>query len=143
MVRFFVMLLLLFDVSTSSGSPFPVKGTIYNAYNQQIAIAHVYPQYVEIFTDGDTPIGRVGIMVENGIAKLFLIAVDRKKTLVGHASAGKIFNSQDQWIGSYFWTPTYSFVYNRSGARVGKVKCIAWPRVCAVGVGGYLLQLFR
>jgi hypothetical protein len=124
------------------GTPFPVKGEIYNTKNQQIATAHVYPQYVEIFVGSSEFVGKVGILVESGIARLFLVSTDKDKQLVGYANAGRIFDSKDNWIGSYFWTPTYSFIYNRKGERLGKVKCIAWPRVCAVGVGGFLLHLF-
>ena len=62
--------------------------------------------------------------------------------MVGYAEKGQIFDKNDQAIGYYFWTPTWSFVYNLKGKRAGKVKCIAWPRVCAAGVGGYMLKLF-
>jgi len=88
-------------------------------------------------------LGKVGILVEKGIARLFLVNSQKDSILVGYASGGKIFNGKDEIIGSYFWTPTWSFVYNLDGKRAGKVRCIAWPRVCAVGVGGYLLNLFQ
>jgi hypothetical protein len=122
--------------------PFPVKGQIYDGNDQLLGMAHVYPKYVEIFSLRNLQVGKVGILVEEGIAKLFLVGYDDNRTLVGYADKGQLFNQNDKAIGSYFVTPTWSFVYDLNGKRAGKVKCIAWPRVCAVGVGGYLLNLF-
>ena len=88
-------------------------------------------------------IGKVGVLVESGIAKLFTVGHDENRSLVGYATSDKIFNRQDKIVGTYFWPPTWSFVYGTDGKRAGKVKCIAWPRVCAAGVGGYLLNLLE
>ncbi|NQU63372.1 MAG: hypothetical protein HQ517_03680 [SAR324 cluster bacterium] len=144
-VYFFSCLCVFFIVPSISihATPFPVKGEIYNSSDQQIGIADVYPKYVEIFDNERNMLGKVGILVEKGIARLFLVNSQKDSILVGYASGGKIFNGKDEIIGSYFWTPTWSFVYNLDGKRAGKVRCIAWPRVCAVGVGGYLLNLFQ
>jgi hypothetical protein len=138
------LLLLCWLVSLSSvqGGPFPVVGKIVDGNDQPMGEARVYPRYVEIFDLQNNKLGKVGILVEKGIAKLFLVGHDEKYSLVGYATGGKLYNNQDKVVGSYFWTPTWSFIYNLKGVRAGKVKCIAWPRVCAVGVGGYLLNLF-
>ena len=72
-----------------------------------------------------------------------MVNSDNNPILVGYANKGIIFDSNDEIRGKYFWTPTWSFVYKKDGKRAGKVKCIAWPRVCAAGVGGYLLNLFK
>ena len=122
--------------------PFPVKGDIVDGNNQFVGQAHVYPKYVEIFNKRRKKVGKVGIMVEKGHARLFLVAENNIPTLVGYASGGKLFNAKDQLVGTFVWTPTYSFVYDANGKRAGKVKCIAWPRVCAAGVGAYLLKVF-
>ena len=119
--------------------PFPVKGQIYDGNDKPYGMAHVYPRFVEIFNQQDTQVGKVGILIEEGIAKLFLVGHDERKTLVGYATKGQLFNQNDKVVGTYFVTPTWSFVYDLKGKRAGKVKCIAWPRVCAVGVGGDLL----
>jgi len=142
----FLSLLLLFvgnAVNTVYSTPFPVKGEIYGTTEKQIGTAHVYPRYVEIFDIKNQFVGKVGILVEEGVAKLFLVNSDNNPLLVGYANKGIIFDSNDEIRGKYFWTPTWSFVYKKDGKRAGKVKCIAWPRVCAVGVGGYLLNLFK
>lgn len=122
--------------------PFPVKGPIYDQNDNPNGMAHVYPRFVEIFDLSETQVGKVGILVEEGLAKLFLVEQNSNRSLVGYASKGRIFDQKDQIVGTYFVTPTWSFVYDSKGKRAGKVKCIAWPRVCAVGVGGYLLKLF-
>lgn len=120
-----------------------MKGPIFDRDGKPFGTAHVYPRFVEIFNKADQQVGKVGILVEEGLAKLFMVGHDKGRTLVGYASQGKIYNQNDQVVGTYFVTPTWSFVYDMKGKRAGKVKCIAWPRVCAVGVGGYLLHLYE
>jgi hypothetical protein len=131
-----------------NATPFPITGDIYNAENELTAIAKVYPRYVEITNLNGQKIGRVGIMVEEGIAKLFLVKQDERHSLIGysgpsdHPNKGTLYNTSDKLAGYYFWTPTWSFIFDNQNKRVGKVKCIAWPRVCAAGVGGFLLKFF-
>lgn len=136
------LFILLIPLTVSAFGPFPVKGDIENSQKKVIGQAHVYPQFVEIFDTREEQIGRVGIMVENGLAKLFLVKKDNSMSLVGYASGGRLYSPENKLLGSYVWTPTWSFVYNDQGKRAGKVKCIAWPRVCAAGVSGYLLGLY-
>lgn len=148
-ITIFCIIFSAFSLSSISApkrvdiGPFPVKGEIFDQSDKLIGRAHVYPRYVEIFNIQDRMIGKVGILVESGIARLFLVGQDDNRTMVGYASNGKIYNQQDKIIGTYYWTPTWSFVYKTDGKRAGKVKCIAWPRVCAAGVGGFLLNLFE
>lgn len=145
-MKFFFNLILIclfiFPSSLIAFGPFPVKGDIENNQKKAIGQAHVYPQYVEIFNKQEKRIGKVGIMVEDGLAKLFLVKEDNSLSLVGYASGGKLYDPENKFLGSYVWTPTWSFIYNKKGKRAGKVKCIAWPRVCAAGVSGYLLGLY-
>jgi hypothetical protein len=122
--------------------PFPVKGPIYDGNEKEIGEARVYPRYVEIFDANDRLIGKVGVLEEKGIARLFLVGGDVAGTLVGYADRGWLYDRHDELRGQYFWTPTWSFVYDKTGKRMGSVKCIAWPRVCAAGVGGFLLNLY-
>ncbi len=130
-------------------TPFPVVGEIYDGKGQAAGKAHVYPRYVEIIDSSDRFVGKIGILIEEGIAKLFVVRQDKTRTLVGTAvptavpNGGKILDREEEVKGTYVWTPTWSFVYDPEGKRVGKVKCIAWPRVCAAGVGSYLLGLFE
>ncbi len=142
-VLFCVCITCILRFNSCFATPFPVKGEIYDKNDQRVGTADVYPRYVEIFDNEGKMLGKVGILVEKGIARLFLVDSQKNDILVGYASGGKIFDDQDKLRGTYFWTPTWSFVYSPEGKRAGKVKCIAWPRVCAVGVGGYLLDLFR
>ena len=138
-----VFVLCIFRFHPCFASPFPVKGEIYDKNEQRVGTADVYPRYVEIIDNEGRMLGKVGILVEKGIARLFLVDSRKGNILVGYASGGKIFDDRDKLRGTYFWTPTWSFVYTPDGKRAGKVRCIAWPRVCAVGVGGFLLDLFQ
>lgn len=138
---FLVFFLSLYNGDLSA-TPFPVKGEIYNGQDELIARAHVYPRYVEIMSLENQMIGKVGVLVHEGIGKLFLVENNENRSIVGVAARGKVFDQNDKLVGTYVWTPTWSFIYNIKGKRAGKVKCIAWPRVCAAGVGGYLLNLF-
>jgi len=143
----FLIFILIYFIGFLYGdlyaTPFPVKGEIFDHEDQRIGTAHVYPQFVEIFDMQNQMTGKIGVMIHQGIAKLFLVGTDNQRSLVGHATGGKLFDHQNRLLGSYFWTPTYSFVYGLGGIRAGRVKCIAWPRVCAAGVAGYLLKLFE
>lgn len=122
--------------------PFPVEGEIYDAQGEEIATAKVYPRYVEIHQEGQL-LGKVGVLVEKGWARIHMVNQDKELAMVGYAHKGRIFNDQKKPVGTYFWTPTYSFVYDLDGKRVGHTKCIAWPRVCSVGVAGFLLKLIN
>ena len=130
-------------------TPFPVVGNIYDGKGQEAGKAHVYPQYVEIMNRSGQLVGKIGILTEDGIRKLFIVRQDNTRTLVGYAvptevpNKGRILDHEDNVKGTYIWTPTWSFIYQPEGKRVGKVKCIAWPRVCAAGVGSYLLGFFN
>jgi len=123
--------------------PFPVPGPIYNRSGQTVGTAKVYPRFVEIYDQENRFLGKVGILVEHGYARIHMVNQNKQLSMVGYAHKGRIFNSQDKVIGTYFWTPTYSFVHDLNGKRVGSTKCIAWPRVCSVGVAGYLLGLLN
>ncbi len=143
LICFFCLTILVTCSSTGVElGPFPVKGPIFDKDDKPFGTAHVYPRFVEVFNLDEVQVGRVGILMEEGIAKLFLVEHDKNSTLVGYATKGQIFNQNDKVIGTYFATSTWSFVYNVKGKRAGKVRCIAWQKVCAVGVGGYLLNLF-
>ena len=123
--------------------PFPLKGPIFGPEGQRVGTAHSYPRFVEIHHPTEGKIGRIGVLVEAGWARVHIVRDQKKLHMVGHAHKGKIYNMKKEMVGSYFWTPTYSYVYDLDGKRVGHTKCIAWPRVCAVGVAGYLLGLLN
>ena len=140
---FSLVIALFCCIILGNTGPFPVKGQIFDENNQAFGTAHVYPRFVEIYDSTNQQVGKVGVLVEEGVAKLFLVGHDSNRTLVGWATKGQLHNQDGQVVGTYFATPTWSFVYRIDGKRAGKVKCIAWPRVCAVGVAGYLLNLFE
>ncbi|MGK0289082.1 MAG: hypothetical protein ACI86H_000506, partial [bacterium] len=133
-VFFFLLTTFYTITSVYAFGPFPIKGEISDGNGQVVGEAQVYPRYVELFDRSQRKVGRVGVMIERGISRLFLVKENEELKLIGWANRGRIYNSKDKLIGSYFWTPTYSFVYDLNGKRAGKVKCIAWPRVCAAGV---------
>ncbi len=139
----FCILLISFGTKSSAIGPFPVKGEIFDNKKQLIGEAHVFPRYIEIFNTDEKLLGKVGILVEDGLAKLFLVRADNSWSLVGYASKGNLFGADNKLKGKYFWTPTWSFIYNTNNNKVGEVKCIAWPRICSAGVAGYLLKLFE
>ncbi|OGG99732.1 MAG: hypothetical protein A2600_13990 [Candidatus Lambdaproteobacteria bacterium RIFOXYD1_FULL_56_27] len=149
MYRSLVLVLLLWTTALSAQvldehlppGPFPLTGKVFDGNGQEAARAKVYPQFVELYDLNDKPIGKVGILVEKGWARIHMVNADASQTLVGYAHKGQIFDKDNQVVGTYFWTPTYSYVYDPDGKRVGYTKCIAWPQVCSVGVAGYLLKL--
>lgn len=134
---------LLLLVGTATATPFPIKGPIWNAEDQLIGYAHVYPRYVEVFDTAGNNMGRAGILVNRGLAKIYLVESDKFTEMAGHAVKGVVYDRNNKVVGHYVWTSTYSFIHDTQGRRAGKVKCIAWPRICAVGVAGILLNLLQ
>ncbi len=130
------------EVNPRSIGPFPLTGPIYGPEGEEIAQAKVYPRYVEIFNGEGQFLTRVGILVEKGKARVYIVQEGGGRVILGSAHQGVIYDRKDKPRGSYFWTPTYSYVYTLDGKRAGSTKCIAWPRVCAVGVAGFLLKLY-
>ncbi len=143
-LKFILALLLLWLAGAGiPAGPFPVAGPIFNAEGERIGTANAYPRFVELLDADKNYLGKVGILVDKGIARIHLVGDDPDKSILGWAKEGVIYDRNNKRRGTYFWTPTYSYVYDNQGKRVGSTKCIAWPRVCSVGVAGYLLGLFK
>ncbi len=98
----FFSILISCRIFVAYAGPFPVKGTIFDGQDRLVGAAHVYPRYVEIFDNSNIMVGKVGILVEEGIARLFLVDSDQRRTLVGYATSGQIFDQNDKIKGSYF-----------------------------------------
>ena len=90
-----ILIFLALPTIAIAFGPFPVKGKISNGKNEIIGEAKIYPKYVEIFDLNNQQIGKVGIMVDKGLAKLFLVQSNKPPRLVGYASGGKLYNSKD------------------------------------------------
>ena len=133
-------LISLLSPSYFAFGPFPIIGEIKNNQEKIIGYANVYPKYVEIQDKKKKVLLKVGVLVEEGVAKLFSVG-NEEFQIVGHSSKGRVYNRKDEFKGYFVATPTYSFLYDEKGNRLGQVKCIAWPRVCAAGVAVYLLDL--
>lgn len=142
MKRLLFLALLLLIGSQVWATPFPVKGEILDGEGLPKGEAHVYPRFVEIYDLEGNKLGKVGILAEKGLARIHMVKDAPGFPIVGYAHKGKIYNAKDKIIGTYFWTPTWSFAHFPDGKRAGSIKCIAWPRVCSVGVAGFLLGLY-
>lgn len=143
MIKAWVILTaLLLWSSGLFATPFPVKAEILDGDGKAKGMAQVYPRYVEIFDAEGKMLGKVGILVEKGIARIHMVKEGESFPIIGYAKNGVIYDAQDKPRGSYFWTPTWSFAHWPQGKRAGSIKCIAWPRVCSVGVAGFLLGLY-
>ncbi len=119
----------------------PVKGVIYDLQNTPIATTDVYLNYVEIFVKKEK-LARVGIMSNRGTWELFIVRNDAKKTLIGYADKGILYDSDHKnIIGYYTVTPVFIYVYDEKRKKVGHAKCIAWQPVCGAAVASYLLHL--
>ena len=65
---FFIVITNIHILAAGLG-PFPVKGPIFDQNDNPYGTAHVYPRFVEIFSEKETQVGKVGILVEEGISK--------------------------------------------------------------------------
>ena len=143
-MRFLVLPFFLFLFSANGfAGIFPVKGPIYDADKTKIAMAHSYPRYVEIMDGEGKFVAKAGILVSKGVGRIHVVLPSGTRSIVGFAKRGVMYDSQNKMRGTYFWTPTYSFVYDMNKKRVGSTKCIAWPRVCSVAVAAYLLGMLK
>jgi len=53
----------------------------------------------------------------------------------------RLYNTEDQLVGYYYWTAIWSYVYDPQMKKVGQAQCLAYQGVCAAGIAGYLLGL--
>ena len=87
MKTFLILLLICFYyIPLIAIGPFPVKGKIEEKDKKVIGEAHVYPKYVEIYNNENQRLGRVGVLYEQGLAKLFLVKRKRGEDLIGGCS---------------------------------------------------------
>ncbi|MDX2470539.1 MAG: hypothetical protein QNL04_08180 [SAR324 cluster bacterium] len=142
-MRLFLITLILFSFSSELFAAFPVIGPIFDADKSKIGTAEVYPRYVEIYDENHKFVAKAGILVSKGLARVHVVLPSGKRLIAGFAKKGVIYDSNNKMRGTYFWTPTYSYAHTLAGKRVGSTKCIAWPRVCSVGVAAFLLGILK
>ena len=119
----------------------PLTTEIVSATGEVRGEAKIFPNYVEVVDSLGTPKGAVGVVMVQGRLRLFLIHADQQRTLVGWAEQQRLYNDQNELVGYYFWTPTWSYVYDPEMNKVGEARCLAYQGVCAAGIAGYLLGL--
>ena len=119
----------------------PLEADILSETGEQRGKALVYQNYVEILDTGGAMQGAIGVVMVQGKIRLFLIRSDAVKTLIGWAENHRLYNGQNHLVGYYYWTPTWSYVYDQGLKKVGEAQCLAYPGVCAAGIAGCLLGL--
>ncbi len=119
----------------------PMEVTILDAAEQETGKALVYPSFIELKTSEGEPRGAIGVVMVQGKVQLFLVRSDEERRFVGWAENFRLYNSEDQLVGYYFWTPIWCYVYDPGMKKVGQAQCLAYQGVCAAGVAGYLLGL--
>jgi len=143
-MRWLLLLIALMAVPTplwAVGVP-PVEAEIVDAAGQRRGTARVYPNYVEVDDGAGRERGRVGVVMMDGRAVLFTVSADEQRTLVGWARDHRLYDSEDELVGYYFWSPIRSYIYDPEMNKVGQAQCLAYQGVCAAGVAGYLLGLY-
>lgn len=121
--------------------PPPLEVEILDATEASQGQALVYLNFVELLDAGGTKQGAIGVVWTQGRTELFLVQADTGRTLIGWASNHRLYNTEDELVGFYFWTPIWSYVYDPDMNKVGQAQCIAYQGVCAAGIAGYLLGL--
>lgn len=120
----------------------PLKVDIVDANDNSKGHALVYPSYIELTDVQGNLKGKIGMVVVQGKAQLYLIRANEERKFIGWARNFRLYNSEDELTGFYFWSPIWSFVYDKKMKHVGKAQCIAYQGLCAAGVAGFLLGLF-
>jgi hypothetical protein len=143
-MRALVMLLsLTFAAAPSAawGQVPPLMTPILAAGGAVRGEARVFPNYIEVVDSIGAPRGAVGVVQAQGRLRLFLIRSDQQRTLIGWAEEHRLFNPRNELVGYFYWTPTFSYVYDSKMKKVGEARCLAYQGVCAAAVAGFLLGL--
>jgi hypothetical protein len=119
----------------------PMKVDILDAGEKKQGLARVYPNFIELEDLSGSLRGAIGVVMVQGRVQLFLVRADEERRFIGWAENYRIFNSEDQLVGYYYWTPTWSYVYDPRMKKIGQAQCLAYQGVCAAGIAGYLLGL--
>lgn len=120
----------------------PLKVDILDAQDNSMGQALVYPSYIELTDAQGNLKGKIGLVVVQGKAQLYLIRANEERKFIGWAKNFRLYDSEDKLTGYYFWSPIWSFVYDKKMKNVGKAQCIAYQGLCAAGIAGYLLGLY-
>ena len=118
-----------------------LKAPIQNPAGQPMGEAHVYFNYVELFAPDGKLQGAIGVVMQEGRARLFVVGGDEARPLLGWAENQRVYDANGRLVGYYAHTPTWSYVYTPARKKVGQAQCLAYQGVCAAGVAGYLLGL--
>ena len=119
----------------------PIKAEIVDPANKPLGTALIYPNFVEVLGLDGVQRGAIGVVMAQGRATLYLVRADSERRFIGWAEDHKLYNTEDQLVGYYFWTPIWSYVYDPKMKKLGQAQCLAYQGVCAAGVAGYLLGL--
>jgi hypothetical protein len=119
----------------------PIKAEIADPANKPLGTALIYPNFVEVTGLDGVQRGAIGVVLAQGRATLYLVRADNERRFIGWAEDHKLYNTEDQLVGYYFWTPIWSYVYDPKMKKLGQAQCLAYQGVCAAGVAGYLLGL--
>ena len=120
----------------------PLKVAILDANEAPQGTAWIYSNYIELEDETGDKRGAIGVMLVQGRAELFLVQSDPARSLVGFGKNYRIYNTKDQIVGYYYWTPIWSYVYDPKMKKVGQAQCLAYQGVCAAGIAGFLLGLY-
>ena len=135
-----ILLAILIAGAAQAAIP-PLKAEIVSPTGEPRGEALVYPNYIELLDTNGTRQGAVGVVMVQGRVRLFLIRSDSERTLIGWAENYRVYSARDELVGYYFWTPIWSYVYDKQMKKVGQAQCLAYQGVCAAGIAGYLLGL--
>jgi len=119
----------------------PLKVDILDAVEKKQGLARVYPNFIELEDLSGSLRGAIGVVMVQGRVQLFLVRADEERRFIGWAENYRIFNTEDQPVGYYYWTPIWSYVYDLKMKKIGQAQCLAYQGVCAAGIAGYLLGL--
>lgn len=142
------LLLVALSVALGRGEPVsaqtripPLKTAILAPTGEVRGEARIYPDYIEVVDSTGAPRGAIGAVMVQGRLRLFLIKSDEPRTFLGWAEHHRLYNVKNELIGYYYWTPTFSYVYDPRMKKMGEARCLAYQGVCAAAIAGYLLGL--
>lgn len=134
-------LLIVLGPSLSASLIPPLEVDILDAQERKQGRALIYPNFIELTDLSGNLRGAIGVVMAQGRVQLFLVRSDQERRLIGWAENYRLYNTEDQLVGYYYWTAIWSYVYDPQMKKVGQAQCLAYQGVCAAGIAGYLLGL--
>ena len=101
----------------------------------------IYPSYVELYDPAGVLLARVGRVWVRGQGRLFVIAADARRALVGWTTGQRLYDAEGTLRGHFAWTNIQALAYDAEGMKLASAPCIAYQALCGAVLASYALGM--